>query len=156
TGTPPNSQMLSVAGIAGVSANSGNIVLQTTTSGNLALNQAVNARTGSVTLSSAATITQDAPITAQNLVARTQSDPGAALTLTNPANAVPGNVTLSALNSAGTAPAPGAIDFVDDTGFIVAAQPGNGLNGQEIGVNTTANVTLQAGGNFLVTGGGTS
>src|SRR5208282_1428426 len=141
TGTPPSNQMLSVAGLSGVTANNGNILLETTTSGNLALNQAVNAGTGLVTLSS---------------VARTQSDAGAAVTLSDPANAVSGNVTLSALNTAGNAPASGAIDFVDGTGFTIAAQPSNGINGQEIGINTTANVTLQAGGDFLTAGGGTS
>ena len=109
-----------------------------------------------VTLTSAGTITQTEPITAQNLVARTQSDAGAALTLTNSANDVPGNVTLSALNSVGTAPAAGNIDFVDRTGFTLAAQTANGLHGQEIGVNTTADVTMRAGGDFLSTGGGLS
>src|SRR5262249_23283651 len=66
TGTPPNSQMLSVAGIAGVSANSGDIVLQTTASGNLALNQAVNSRTGAVTPGSARTINAAALVTPHN------------------------------------------------------------------------------------------
>ena len=62
--------------------------------------------------------------------------------LTNPQNIVGGNVTLSALNTAGNAPASGAIDFVDGTGFTVAAPPGNGLNGQEIGVNATSDINL--------------
>ena len=91
-------------------------------------------------------------ITAANLVARTQNDVGAAITLQNFGNAVPGNVTLSALNTAGTAPAPGSISFVDSTGFTVAAQPGNGVGGQEIGVNTTSSVMLIAGGPLLESG----
>ena len=141
----------------GALSSAGDATLTTIGAGsNLTLGGNLAAPGQSVTLSSAGTITQNAPITAQNLVARTQSDAGAALTLTDPANTVPGNVTLSALNSAGTAPAPGTIDFVDSTGFTVAAQPANGLHGQEIGVNTTADVTLQAGGDFLLTGGGSS
>ena len=77
-----------------------------------------------------------------DLTVRTQSDAGGAITLTSSQNSVPHNVTLSALNTAGNAPASGAIDFVDSTGFTVAAQPGNGLNGQEIGVNTTSDINL--------------
>jgi hypothetical protein len=135
----------------------GGVTLTTTGAGsNLTLGGDLSAPSQTVTLSSAGTITQHAPIAAQNLVARTQSDAGAALTLTDPANDVPGNVTLSALNTAGAAPAAGAIDFVDSTGFTVATRPANGLNGQEIGVNTTADVTMQAGGEFLSTGGGSS
>ena len=57
-------------------------------------------------------------------------------------------MTLSGLNTAGTAPAAGAINFVDSTGFTVAAQPGNGLVGQEIGVNTASNATLSGRGDF--------
>jgi filamentous hemagglutinin family protein len=94
------------------------------------------------------------PITVGTLRALTQNDTGAAISLTNARNSVPGDVTLSALNTAGTAPAPGAINFVNSTGFNVAAQPGNGLNGQEIGINTTAGVTLQAGVNGLAEQGG--
>ena len=109
-----------------------------------------------LSLQAGGAIQQAGPATAQNLVARTQLDGGAAITLTNPGNTVPGNVTFSTLNGAGTVPAAGDIDFVDSTGFTVAAQRGNGLNGQEIGVNTTADVTMQAGGDFLLTGGGSS
>ena len=126
-----------------VDAGTGDLAL-TTTSGNLAVGADLTAGT-TVTLTSSQAITQTAPISAQNLVALTELDAGAPITLTNPANAVSGNVTLSALNSAGTAPASGAISFTDSTGtgFTVAAQPGNGLNGQEIGVNTNASVTLE-------------
>src|SRR4029077_596975 len=98
---------------------------------------------GSITELAAAT--PAGTIAAQNLVVRTQLDGGAPITLTNTGDAVPGNVTLSALNTAGTAPAPGAISFVDSTGFTVAALPANGLNGQEIGVNTTGPIVLTAG-----------
>ena len=67
TGTPPNNQMLSVAGLSGVTTNAGNIILETTTSGNLVLSQMVNANNGSavlgpapglIGLSSAGTITE--------------------------------------------------------------------------------------------------
>jgi filamentous hemagglutinin family protein len=108
---------------------------------------------GDLTLSSSGAITQTGPISAQDLVARTELDAGAEITLTNAGNNIPGNVTLSALNTAGTDRASGAISFTDSTGFTVAAQPENGLNGLEIGVNTTANpvggiaaVSLQSGG----------
>ena len=73
---------------------------------------ALNAGTGRVTLQVGGAIQQTGSITAQHLVARTLLDGGAAITMTNPGNDVPGNVTLSALNTAGTAPAPGAISFV--------------------------------------------
>ena len=76
-----------------------------------------------MTLNSAGAITQTGGITATNLVARTQLDAGAAITLNSTANAVSGNVTLSALNSAGTAAAAGpagAITFLDTTGFTIA------------------------------------
>ncbi len=58
TGTPPNNQMLSAAALSGVTANNGNIILETTTVGDLALIQPVNAGTGAVGLGSAGTITQ--------------------------------------------------------------------------------------------------
>ena len=68
TGTPPNNQMLSPGGLSGVTTNNGNILLETVRSGDLVLNQAVNAGTGSVGLASAGTITQDpAPIIASQL-----------------------------------------------------------------------------------------
>src|SRR5262249_31409850 len=98
---------------------------------------------------------QGGPIVAQNLVARTLLDAGAAITLTNLQNTVPGNVTLSALNGGGTAPAAGAINFVDSTGFTVGPLPGNGLNGQEIGVNTTSDINLvthNSGSNLTLVG----
>src|SRR5439155_12997142 len=108
-----------------------------------------------VTLSANGAITEVAVvgvrIAAQNLVVRTQLDGGAPITLTNIDNVVPGNVTLSALNTAGTAPAAGAISFVDSTGFTVAAPPSNGLNGREIGINTTTDAASQHGGTLVET-----
>ena len=77
----------------------------------LNLTGALNAGTGRVTLQVGGALQQTGAIVAQNLVARTQLDQGADITLTNPGNAVQGNVTLSALNTAGTAPAAGAISF---------------------------------------------
>ena len=113
------------------------------------LTRLIKAGAGSVSLNSAGVITQladpAAAITAQNPWRGRSSMAGRQITLTNADNAVPGNVTVSALNTAGTVPAAGTIDFVDSTGFSVAAQPGNGVGGQEIGVNTTADVTLQTG-----------
>src|SRR5262249_34377058 len=130
-------------------AGTGGLAL-TTTSGNLALGASLTAGT-TVTLASAGAITQAAPIVAQNLVARTISDSFAPITLNNPGNVVPGNVTLSALNS-DALPAAGPISFSDSTGFTVAAQPGNGLNNQEIGINTTGAVFLQTSGALAETG----
>jgi filamentous hemagglutinin family protein len=150
TGTPPNSRMLSIGGLSGIMTTNGNIALS---AADLVVDRAVNAGKGSVSLASASGITQlsdpAAAITAQSLVARTGGD----ITLGNPANAVPGNVTLSTLDSAGTARGSGAVTFYDSTGFtIAAAGPGNGLNGQEIGINTSGDVTLQAGGALAETG----
>ena len=87
----------------------------------------------------------DFAITAQNLVARTQLDGGAAITLTSPVNAVPGNVTLSALNAAGTAPAGGSISFFDAPGSRSRRSPWRGRRPGD-GVNTTATAMLRAGG----------
>jgi filamentous hemagglutinin family protein len=68
TGTPPSAQMLSVSGLAGVTAAGGNILLETTTSGSLALADPVDAGAGAVGLASAGTVTQDpAPIIASSL-----------------------------------------------------------------------------------------
>jgi len=62
TGTPLT------AGLSGVVATGGNILLETTTAGNLVLTPPVNAGTGSVALASAGTLTQDpAPIVASSL-----------------------------------------------------------------------------------------
>src|SRR5262249_24097668 len=51
---------LLTAGLAGVVTNNGNIILQTTTFGDLVLNQPVSAGAGSVALGSAGTISQTA------------------------------------------------------------------------------------------------
>jgi filamentous hemagglutinin family protein len=98
------------------------------------------------TLQAGGALGQTGPIVAQNLVVRTLLDTGATITLTNAGNAIPGNITLSALNTKGTLPAAGPISFVDSTGFTVAAQPRDGLNGQEVGVNTTADASLTGRG----------
>ena len=76
--------------------------------------------TGTFSVTAGGALTQIAPIKAQNLVAVTLLDTEAPITLDNLGNAVPGNVRLSALNTAGVAPAPGAISFIDSTGFTVA------------------------------------
>ena len=60
-------------------------------------------------------------------------------------------MTLSAEHRRHGTSAAGAISFVDSTGFTIAAQPANGLNGQEIGVNTTADIALQTGTSGLLT-----
>ncbi|MGC2202358.1 MAG: filamentous hemagglutinin N-terminal domain-containing protein, partial [Stellaceae bacterium] len=122
--------------------------------GNISILSPISGTNGALALLAGGTISQTAAgiITVANLNARTQNDAGSAITLTNPANAVSGDVTLSALNSAGTAPAPGPISFVDSTGFTVAAQPGNGLNGQEIGINTTGTISLQGGSTIQING----
>ncbi|HEX3885028.1 MAG TPA: hypothetical protein VHW66_20405 [Stellaceae bacterium] len=73
-------------------------------------------------------------ITAGSLEAVTELTAGAPITLSSPTNLIPGTVTLSALNTAGTATAPGAITFVDNSGFTVAPIALGGLNGQEKGV----------------------
>ncbi len=65
---PPASRMLSVGTLSGVTTLNGNILVETTTAGNLALNAPVNAGAGSVGLASAGTLTQDpAPIIAASL-----------------------------------------------------------------------------------------
>src|SRR5271165_419427 len=65
---PQTADALPPGGISGVTANSGNIILETTTAGNLLLSQGVIAGTGLVGLASAGTTTQDpAPIIASSL-----------------------------------------------------------------------------------------
>src|SRR5262249_26022925 len=90
----------------------------------------------SVTLVAVGAISEmgaNAHITTPDLVARTRKDGGATITLSNSANAV-GNVTLNALNAAGTTPAAGGIRFIYSAGCSVA------------GINTNAGVTLEGGG----------
>ena len=122
--------------------------------GSISIQTPISGSAGTLALLAGGTITQGSTgtITVANLRALTQNDPGAAITLTNSQNAVSGNVTLSALNTAGTAPAAGAINFFGSTGFTVAAQPGNGLNGQEIGVNTNSSISLRGGDTIRVSG----
>ena len=101
----------------------------------------------------AITETSTGSISAGSLLARTQNDAGAPIILDNPANAIPGSVTLSTLDTAppfstpvSTAPAPGAITFVDSTGFTINSAPGGGFAGLELGITTTGTATLQAAG----------
>ena len=96
--------------------------------------------TGAITETSAGSIS------AGSLLARTQNGAGASITLDNPANAVPGSVTLSALDAFGIAAAPGAITFFDSTGFTINSAPGGGVGGLELGITTTGTATLQAAG----------
>jgi filamentous hemagglutinin family protein len=101
-------------------------------------------------------ISETGSIQTQNLVVRTLRSGGAAITLGSTANAVAGNVTLSALNTAGTAADAGAITFADNSGFTVAAPPGNGLNGQEKGIVNKGKpivlAAIPAGAPFINTG----
>ncbi len=114
--------------------------------------------TGTFSVTAGGALTQIAPIKAQNLVAVTLLDTGAPITLDGLANAVPGNVTLSALNAAGAASAPGAISFIDSTGFTVfglaAPQLGVVNQGQNIVlVSTLAGGTITNTGKIDSTGG---
>ena len=125
TGSGANASLTNAASLTVGAANvGGNLTLTASGSGStLSLAGLVQASDNTVTLNSAGAITQTGGITATNLVARTQLDAGAAITLNSTANAVSGNVTLSALNSAGTAAAAGpagAITFLDTTGFTIA------------------------------------
>ncbi len=75
--------------------------------------------TGALSVAAGGAITQADPIIAPSLVARTLNDAGAPIILDDLGNRIPGDVTLSALNRSGAAAAPGAITFVDSTGFTV-------------------------------------
>ncbi|MGE3282893.1 MAG: beta strand repeat-containing protein [Alphaproteobacteria bacterium] len=94
------------------------------------------------------TETSTGSISAGSLLARTQNDVGAAITLDNPANAIPGSVTLSTLNANGTDRAPGAITFFDSTGFVIGGVVAGGIGGIERGITTAGTATLEAGGNI--------
>ena len=107
--------------------------------------------TGTATLQAAGTIDQNGAIgiiNAQNLVVRTLNDSGANIFLDTAANTVPGNVTLTTLNAAGTALAPGSIAFFNATGFTIAS-----IGGLETGVATTADATLTSAGSITEAAG---
>ncbi len=69
SGTPPNDRMLSVGTLSGVTSAGGNILLETTTSGDLTLAQNIDANGGSVALVSADNAAEAGGIvTASNLI----------------------------------------------------------------------------------------
>src|SRR6185437_10775523 len=129
--------------------------LTTTTSGTLAINNLIQSSTGTaiplVVLVAAGALSQDATtgaVASTRLIASTTLDAGAPITLNNPSNAITGDVTLSALNTAGATRATGTlgtITFFDGTGFNIASQlaPQLGVVTSD-GAGTTA--TLQAAG----------
>ena len=59
---------------------------------------------------------------------------------------------MTALDSAGTALAANAINFVDSTGFTIASAANGGLSGLETGIGTLGTATLTAGGKISETG----
>ena len=73
----------------------------------------------SVTLTTGGALTQTQPIVADSLTATTLNNAGAAITLTNPSNAVT-TVTLQARDATNTADAAGAIAYRDTDGVDVA------------------------------------
>ncbi|MGB4117388.1 MAG: S-layer family protein [Polaromonas sp.] len=118
----------------------GDVTLRTT-AGNLAVNQAVNAGTGTVRLQSAGAVTQAAAgvITAANLGAR-----GTSVDLSTNSNAVTSDVSINA--SAGTA------KFKNNAGFNVGSVAADGSAfTATTGVSTNnQDITLNAGGALAV------
>jgi hypothetical protein len=105
---------------------------------------------GAVVVQSGGAITEPAGATlaAGSLVARTLANGGAAITLDQSANTVGGDVTLTALNAAGTALAAGNLTYVGATGnaVTIGAVSGGGVGGFETGIGTTGTATVQSGG----------
>ena len=108
----------------------------------------VSAPGQSVTLTTGGALSQTQPIVAQSLTATTLNNAGAAITLTDPGNAVT-TVTLQARNAANTTDAAGALAYRDSDGVDVA------------GVRTTSTFDLTTAGPItssgpLVVGGTTT
>jgi len=134
---------------AGLISSGGDVILSVITEPDLILNSHIAGLT--VNLSANGNINQTAGgITAENLVASTNLDAGGSITLNSPTNAVNGNVTLTSLNTAGTALADGAISLANATGLTIAS-----LGGLQSGVGTTGAVTVLAGGNLTIAAGAT-
>ena len=93
----------------------------------------VSAPGQSVTLTTGGALSQTQPIVADSLTATTLNNAGAAITLTDPGNAVT-TVTLQARNAANTTDAAGAIAYRDSDGVDVA------------GVRTTSTFDLTTAG----------
>jgi len=108
--------------------------------------------TGPATLQAGGPITETGSIVA-DLVVRTMNDSGAAITLDNPANAITGTVTLTALNAAGNALAAGNITLFNSLPITIADASGSTGNPRETGIGTTATATLQAGGTIAEASG---
>ena len=108
----------------------------------------VSAPGQSVTLTTGGALSQTQPIVADSLTATTLNNAGAAITLTDPGNAVT-TVTLQARNAANTTDAAGALAYRDSDGVDVA------------GVRTTSTFDLTTAGPItssgpLVVGGTTT
>ena len=93
----------------------------------------------SVTLTTGGALSQTQPLVAQSLTATTLNNAGAAITLTDPGNAVT-TVTLQARNAANTTDAAGAIAYRDSDGVDVA------------GVRTTSTFDLTTNGPITSSG----
>jgi hypothetical protein len=150
TGAPPASQMLSVAGLAGVTTTGGNILLETTTAGDVTVSQNVAANGGSVALVAAgvAQETNSAVVSASGLIL----DAGAAVIFADP------NQVATLAGSSG-----GAFRFVDGRALQIgtvgpigniAAQSGVATMAGDVGIQTTGgdltlvgNVTAGGGSN---------
>lgn len=94
---------------------------------------------GTLSITAGNAITQSGAITAPTLIAKTQVNGGAAITLNNSGN-TPTSIDLRSRNAADTANAAGALTYTGTAGFDVAA------------ANTTGTVTLTAGGALTQSG----
>jgi len=99
----------------------------------------VSAPGQAVTLTTGGPLTQTQPLVADSLTATTLNNAGAAITLTDPANAVT-TITLQARNAANTADAAGALAYRDSDGVDVA------------GVRTTSTFDLTTSGPITSSG----
>jgi filamentous hemagglutinin family protein len=159
TGTPPNDQILSVAGLSGVTTAGASILLETTTSGNLVLNQAVNAGTSSVTLTSAGTITEPAGGLITTAALTGSSVGGASLTQGNLVGTLGpfSNMTSGLLSFTNAQPLTTA-GVVSSAGGLTLTTTGAGSNltvgggltasGQTVTLSSAGTITEPAGGSI--------
>src|SRR5580658_2366690 len=146
-----DNQALTVTG----PVNAGTGSLSLTSAGLLSVDAALTAGTN-VSLTAGGAISQNVTgtITAAGLNAKTESNSGGSITLTDAGNAV-GQATLTSLNTAGTVFAGGAIAFVDGVPLTIvkfsATEPGVATTGSIQIATTGASMTVATGA--TVTGG---
>jgi hypothetical protein len=161
--TSANLTVGTVNGTSGIATSNQNLTLTTTTSGSIAVNQAVSTGTGTVNLSSAGAITQTANLSGSTLT--TSSATGTTLNAANTVsvftatNTTSGNIALTNTAAPLTIPLGGISEVaggtvsVENTGAIVLTGPVSAGSGGTITLDTlgTGTLTASAAGAGLLT-----